>query len=83
MQLRHRHDRARGFRVTGELNELIVKLYDDAIAWLMEVSKGNIVPQCIDSTPDVDEEGSLAVSGAKISFRTFTGPIDRDGDEPL
>ena len=72
----------RGFRVGGELNEMLTKLYDDAIVWLMAVSKGDIVPQCIDSTPDVDEEGSLTASGPKISFRTFTGPVcDSDGDD--
>jgi phage gp36-like protein len=70
----------RGMRVTGELNELITKLYDDANKWLLEVSKGNITPQCIDSTPEVDEEGSLVASGPKISFRTFTGP-QRHGDD--
>jgi phage gp36-like protein len=76
----------RGFRVTGELNEMISKLYDDALKWLLSVSKGDISPTWIDSTPQLDEEGSLTASGPKISFRTFTGP--RTGstgheDDPL
>ncbi len=71
----------RGFRPGAPLNEMVVKLYDDAIEWLLRVSKGDITPQCIDSTPQVDEEGSLVASGPKISFRTFTGPRrDRNGD---
>jgi phage gp36-like protein len=74
----------RGFKPGAPLNELLVKLYDDAVSWLLSVSKGDITPQWIDSTPDVDEEGSLTASGPKISFRTFTGPRGRNhSDDPL
>lgn len=76
----------RGFRPGAPLNEMVVKLYDDAVEWLLRVSRGDITPQCVDSTPAVDEEGSLATSGARISFRTFTGPRGRNRngeEEPL
>ncbi len=68
----------RGFRHGGELNELIVKLYDDAVEWLLRVSRGDITPQCVDSTPQVDEEGSLVASAPRVSWRTFTGPRGSD-----
>lgn len=71
----------RGFRVTGELNEMITKIYDDAVKWMLSVSKGDISPTWIDSTPGVDEEGSLAASGPKVSFRTFTGPRCGNGED--
>lgn len=64
----------RGFRVGGELNDMIVKLYDDAILWLLRVSRGDITPQCVDATPSLDEEGALVASDTNISWRTFTGP---------
>lgn len=74
----------RGFRPGAPLNDMLVKIYDDAVAWLLEVSKGNIVPQCVDTTPEVDEEGSLVASGPRISFRTFTGPRNTsNGNDPL
>ncbi len=77
----------RGFRVNSDLNEMITKLYDDAVTWLLRVSRGDITPQCIDSTPDVDEEGPLASSEAKLNWRTFTGPKAQNdpdnGNDPL
>lgn len=73
----------RGFKPGAPLNEMIVKMYDDAIEWLLRVSKGDITPTCVDSTPDVDEEGSLMASGPKISFRTFTGPRKNGWNDPL
>lgn len=69
----------RGFRIGGELNDLIIKLYDDAVLWLLRVSRGDITPQCVDATPAVDEEGSLTASAPSVSWRTFTGP--RGGDD--
>lgn len=72
----------RGFRPGAPLNEMVQDMYEKALDWLLLVSKGDIVPQCVDSTPEVDEEGSLVASGPKISFRTFTGPRKRT-DDPL
>lgn len=75
----------RGFKPGAPLNEMVQDMYEKALDWLLLVSKGDVTPQWVDSTPEVDEEGSLTTSGPKISFRTFTGPRrGRTGwDDPL
>ncbi len=62
-----------GFRPGSGQNEVIQFMYEKAIEWLLRVSRGDAVINSLDSTPDVDEEGSQSASDKKMSFRTFTG----------
>lgn len=61
----------RGFR-PGPADEIVIKRYNDSITWLRDVAKGVVEIDAIDSTPTVDEDGSLAASGPKVSFRFQT-----------
>jgi phage gp36-like protein len=59
----------RGFRPNSGNDEISVKRYDDAVAWLRELSRGHAeLVGAIDQTPDVDEEGSLSSSGPKLNW---------------
>jgi phage gp36-like protein len=70
----------RGFSPHGGSDEVIIKAHDDAIVWLRDVAKGLVMPDAIvDSTPDLDEEGTLAASDDSVSWRFFTGPRRRNG----
>ncbi len=70
----------RGFRPGAPLNEMVQDMYEKALDWLLLVSKGDVTPQWTDSTPEVDEEGSLASSEQKMTWRTFTGK--RNSNDP-
>jgi phage gp36-like protein len=64
----------RGFRPDSGNDITIADAHKDALDWLLKVSRGDVVPAgIVDSTPAVDEEGSLATSNKPLSFRTFTG----------
>ncbi len=64
-----------GFRPQSGQNEVLQLKRDAAEKWLMGVSEGDIgLPLQVDSTPDLDEEGSLASSGAKLNFQDVIGP---------
>lgn len=72
----------RGFRPGSGNDAIAEKRYDDAVRWLRDVSNGIVVPAgVVDSSPQLDEEGPLASSEPKTSFRTFTGSRgDPQGD---
>jgi phage gp36-like protein len=66
--------RRRGFRPGSDSNDIIGEAYGAAIEWLREIRDGKAEIECVDSTPEVDEQGSLALSGAaSSSFRFTTG----------
>jgi phage gp36-like protein len=70
--------RRRGFRPGSGADETIVKAYDDAIAWLKLVAKGEVeLDGQEDQTVDLDEEGPLAESEHAEDFHFFTS----DGSE--
>lgn len=77
----------RGIRPGSGNNELAKDRYDDALAWFVRVSKGDVEIECVDSTPDVDEGGSLADSDLANDWRITTGPrpdaLDEDPDDDL
>ncbi len=57
---------SRGTR-PGDALELIVKRYDDAIAWLREVSMGRVQPSGVtDSSPTVDEQHPQIGTGSNL-----------------
>ncbi len=58
----YRLSKRRGFRPGSGNDEIIVDAYKDAIEWLTQLSAGKVRLGCLDATPDVDEEGSLAIS---------------------
>jgi phage gp36-like protein len=65
----------RGVRPGSGNNEIAEKRYDDAIAWLRDLAKGLVELECVDSTPELDEDGPLSASGEEpMSFRMVTGP---------
>lgn len=64
----------RGFRPNSGNDEIAVKRYDDVIAWFKLVARGEVEIDCVDSTPDVDEEGALTSSDEPMSWRNVTGP---------
>lgn len=63
----------RGVRPGSGNNEIAEKRYDDAVTWFRDVAKGLVEIECVDSTPLVDENGSLATSDEPLSFRFTTG----------
>ncbi len=63
-----------GFNPTSKSDAVVVKGYDDAINTLRDVAKGLIELDVVDATPEPDEEGTLAASEEKTSFRYFVGP---------
>ncbi len=62
-----------GFRPSSGYNEELKDANDEAIDWLLNVSKGLVEIEGADSTPLVDENGSLATSDPPLSFRFQTG----------
>lgn len=61
----------RGYSPTAGANSVIRQSYDDAMAWLRDVSRGiTELVDCIDSTttPNVDEAGPLAAGDPIVSF---------------
>lgn len=69
-----------GFRPSSGNNEALALNYEKTLVWLREVSTGMSSPPWIDSSPDVDEEGPLSVSGQKLDFSMTTGRRCRDED---
>lgn len=65
----------RGFRPGSGNNEVSRLRYEDTIRWFENVSKGLIEIDCVDSTPTVDEDGSLAGSsgGPVANWNITTG----------
>ncbi len=63
----------RGIRPGSGNNEMAEKRYDDAVAWLRDASKGLVEVECVDSTPDLEEDGPQSASDAPLSFRFITG----------
>ena len=64
----------RGFRPDSGQDQVIVDRYEAAIEWFENVAKGLIEPSVVDSTPEVDEDGSLATSGGgAVNFHMTTG----------
>jgi phage gp36-like protein len=67
-----------GFRAASGQNEVMQLKRDAAEKWLLGVSDGTIgLPLQIDSTPDIDEEGSEAASDCRIGFRDVIGRAGR------
>ena len=67
--------RRRGFKPQSGSNETIRDGYDDAIAWLIDVSKGLAeLVDCVDSTttPGVDEAGPLVASDTLVNWNYQT-----------
>lgn len=63
----------------GSGNEDISRLaFEDAIGWLKSIARGEVELDCQDSTPLVDEDGSLAESEEMQSFTFVTGPREDD-----
>jgi phage gp36-like protein len=52
----------RGFNPANPSDQAVVKRYDDCINWLRDVAKGLVEIGGVDSTPELDEEGTLAYS---------------------
>ncbi len=75
----------RGYSPTSGMNGTIRQAYDDAMAWLRDVSRGTTeLIDCVDSTttPEVDEAGPLASSDPIVNwnFQTRSGvSCCRDG----
>lgn len=67
-----------GFRPASGQNEILRVQFEDAMKWLGQVSTGLAEINCIDSTPDVDEEGTLAASDPPVSFHDVFGSRNRD-----
>lgn len=63
----------RGFRPDSGTDDVIIKRYDDAMSWLLNVSKGLIEPDIVDAT-DTDEMGSLAASSPTPNLSWNMGP---------
>lgn len=74
----------RGFKPGSGQDQIAVKRYDDAILWLRSASSGSVEVDCVDSTPEVDEDGSLSASLPPVNFSMTTGVRRRgyrdDGD---
>lgn len=64
-----------GFRPASGQNEAIRLQYEDAIKQLTMISTGDLSVNVVDSTPDVDEEGSLSSSAPFMNFRDVIGGI--------
>lgn len=64
-----------GFRPGSGNNEVARLRYEDAVRWLEKVATGLVEIDCVDSTPEVDEDGSLAADsgGATVSWNMTTG----------
>ncbi len=78
----------RGYSPTSGANSVIRQSYDDALAWLRDVSRGIAeLIDCVDSTttPEVDEAGPLASSDPIVNWNYQTrGGVGccRDGRGP-
>lgn len=72
-----------GFRPGSGNNENIELSYEKAIDWFTLLSKGLVRLGCLDSTPDVDEEGSLAISEQKKNNWSINtgGRVDDRSDD--
>lgn len=69
-----------GFRPQSGQNELLETKNTAAYSWLRDVSRGDAeLPNQIDSSPTIDEEGSLATSGVRVDFAMTTGVRGRCG----
>lgn len=62
----------RGFRPNSGNDEIVVRRRDDAVKWLENVARGLVEPDIVDSTPELDEEGSLAHSDNAVSMQWNT-----------
>jgi phage gp36-like protein len=66
--------RLRGMNPENPADQLVVKAYDDAIAWLRDVAAGKAEPVgIVDSTPATIEEGPLVASDDPVGW-TFSQP---------
>ena len=62
----------RGFRPGSANDQIAVKRYDDAIAWLRDLAKGNCeLANVEDSSEPVDEDGPLLATSDSTT-KTFT-----------
>jgi phage gp36-like protein len=69
-----------GFRPGSGNDEIAVMQNDAAIKWLRDVSTGVVELDCVDSTPDADEQGSLADSSPRVNWTQTTGPRSDDDE---
>jgi phage gp36-like protein len=59
----------KGFRPNSGNDQIAIKRYDDTVAWLTKISRGDCeLVGCVDSTPDVDEDGPLMTESANGTF---------------
>lgn len=65
--------RRHGFRPSSGNDQTSKDAYDEAIAWFRDIAKGLAELDCVDSTPDLEEEGPLSASDTPMSFRFTTG----------
>lgn len=61
-----------GVRPGSGNNEIARLAFEDVISWLESVSKGLVEIECIDSTPDLDEEGALTSESEPKNDWTIT-----------
>lgn len=70
----------RGFRPGSGNNEIIVRRYDDAIAWLKDISRGICeLVDAVDQTTDTDEAGPIMTTPESPTFRFNTGNRNNGG----
>jgi phage gp36-like protein len=63
-----------GYRPQSGQNVILDDKNTAALKWLAQVSTGLVeLPLQVDSSPQVDEEGTLAMSGVKVDFAMTTG----------
>lgn len=70
-----------GVRPGSGNNEIAYDAYKDAKDWLVQISNGLTELDCVDSTPTIEEQGSLSESDAPLSFRFVTGDADDNAPE--
>lgn len=69
----------RGFDPSNPADQMVVKAYDDAIAWCRDVAKGLVEPVDIeDGTPDLDDAGPLISSDAQAGWQWPTTSSGED-----
>ncbi len=62
-----------GFRPGSGNDQTSKDRFDEAMSWLRDISKGLAELDCVDSTPDVDEDGTQSEGDEPMSFRFNTG----------
>lgn len=66
----------RGFRPGAGSEDVVVDMKNDAREWLRLVSKGEVEIDCVDSTPELDEDGAQVKSDEPLNWRMTTGRGD-------